>query len=229
MVDPFYQRWRRAVYSRTDQVNQSVPEQYGDLYKYYSKQIHQSGKAGYFGFYRQHIETKKHEKVLDLKDFKQISRPHEAFLDKIKLSDDHDRLCFNVDINNDERLRLGVLDINKQKPIDWIDNWCQAEFDKSGEYLYYVEADKLNRPCKIIKRRVGDPNSDKVLHTDDDPTHYLDIGISKDKRYFIFTCGHGSVYVIDRENNTDHVYTLAESEPGTRIFADHIRVNLHFF
>lgn len=223
MVDPFYQNWRRAVLSRTDSVKQSVPEQYGD-YLYYSKQISNPGEASYFGFFRQNIKTQAREKVLDMKDFKEIKNPSEVFLDKIKISDNHNKLCFNVDLNNNEKLSLGILNIKTGKPIDWIENWCQAEFDKDGTHVYYVQADELNRPFQIAKRKIGYPTKDVVLYTDDDPTHYLDIGISKDRQYLVFTCGHGSVRVINRDSITDEIITIAESTPGTRVFADHIRV-----
>lgn len=32
---------------------------------------------------------------------------------------------------------------------------------------------------------------DKVIVEDKENTHYLEIGVSKDKKYFIYTDGHG--------------------------------------
>ena len=34
-------------------------------------------------------------------------------------------------------------------------------------------------------------SQDKLIHQDDDKTHYLEIGVSKDKKFFIYTNGHG--------------------------------------
>ena len=82
------------------------------------------------------------------------------------------------------RLSLGVFDITSAKVLDWIENCSQAEFDHSGKYIYYVEADELNRPYQIRKRIIGsrfNQKFDTILHTDNDQTHYIDIGVSKDK------------------------------------------------
>lgn len=59
-----------------------------------------------------------------------------------------------------------------------------------GNYVYYTVANELNRPFKILKRKIGDENPpiyDKEIHVDSDSTHYLDIGVSKDKvrKYFL--------------------------------------------
>ena len=77
----------------------------------------------------------------------------------------------------------------------------------------------MNRPYQIIKRKIGDPSTDQVLYTDSDPTHYIDIGVSKDKKYLIFTCGHGSVRYIDRADTTssDTVHTLLDAGQANQV------------
>jgi hypothetical protein len=49
--------------------------------------------------------------VLDLADVPQISDPSLVYIDKIKLSDDHSKVAFNIDLTNSEKLSLGVMDI----------------------------------------------------------------------------------------------------------------------
>eukprot|EP00343_Euplotes_focardii_P002706 CAMPEP_0205806500 /NCGR_PEP_ID=MMETSP0205-20121125/10083_1 /ASSEMBLY_ACC=CAM_ASM_000278 /TAXON_ID=36767 /ORGANISM="Euplotes focardii, Strain TN1" /LENGTH=51 /DNA_ID=CAMNT_0053079499 /DNA_START=428 /DNA_END=583 /DNA_ORIENTATION=- len=50
------------------------------------------------------------------------------------MSDDHKQLAFTVDLENNEKLSTGILDIETGEVIDWIDNACQAEFDSDGIY-----------------------------------------------------------------------------------------------
>ena len=165
----------------------------------------------YHVFYREHAQTGKKELVLDLAKVKQVRDPSTTIIDKVKMSDDHSRVAFNVDLHNNEKLSMGVMDIQTGQVLDWVDNCCQVEFDSTGEYIYYCVADKLNRPHKIFKRKIGDSQpqlKDTVIHEDEDPTHYIDIGVSKDKKYFIHTCGQGSVTVIDRSSPSGQQFKL---------------------
>ena len=163
--------WKRDISKRSDPGKESYPELYGE-YFYTQHAVNQDGKV-YYVFIRTHAKTNKEEVVLDLRKVPQIIDPADVILDKIKISDDHNRIAFNVDIHNNERLSLGVIDVKSGEVIDWIDNCSQAEFDKTGEYIYYVEADELNRPFQIRKRKVGsqsEQDNDPILLTDDDKT-----------------------------------------------------------
>ena len=57
-------------------------------------------------------------------------------------------------------------------------------------------------------------------------THYVEIGISKDKKFFIHTDGNGSATVIDRTKTprNDDQIMLVEGGESKRVFVDHIRV-----
>lgn len=168
-----------------------MPEQYGDYY-YFSEPKRYKGSDPYNVFFRQHVEKGTREKVLDLKDIPKITDPSAVIIDKIKISDDHSKIAFTIDLENNEKLSTGIFDIEKSKLINWIDNACQAEFNAQGDFVYYCVADTLNRPYKIMKRNLNSRIlKDKVIVEDHDQTHYLEIGVSKDKEYFIYTDGQG--------------------------------------
>ena len=132
MVSSHFQQWKRDIFSRTEAANESLPEKFGD-YFYYSQSIRARDGESFYGFFRKHVDGGAAEKVLDLRDVRHIRNPTTTFIDKIKISDDHTRVAFNVDINNNEKLSLGIMDIKTSKVLDWIPNANQAEFDSSGD------------------------------------------------------------------------------------------------
>ncbi|CAI2386107.1 unnamed protein product [Moneuplotes crassus] len=224
LLHPQFSAWKRDIFKRTESAVNSIPEQYGD-YFYFSESQRYQGSEPYTVFYRLHVKTGEREKVLDLKDIPNITDPSSVIFDKIKISDDHTKLAFTVDLENNERFSTGIIDIFSSNLINWVDNACQAEFDSTGDFLYYCIADSLNRPYKIMKRNLKSKFlKDKVIVEDHDDTHYLEIGLSKDKKYFIYTDGQGSSTVISRqESSEDALISLAEGATGNRLFVDHIR------
>ena len=56
------------------------------------------------------------------------------------------------------------------------------------EIVYFVEMNEHNRPYKIKSKSVGS-GKERTIFMDDDPTHYIDIAVSKDKKYLIINSG----------------------------------------
>ena len=131
LVNTHFMEWKKDIFRRTESGLTPLPEQYGD-YFYFSEDRRYQGSDPYTVFFRQHVTTGKREKVLDLKDIPKIPDPSAVMFDKIKMSDDHTKLAFTVDMENNEKLSTGIIDIQSGKVVDWIENACQAEFDSSG-------------------------------------------------------------------------------------------------
>jgi protease II len=104
---------------------------------------------------------------------------------KLKMSDDHSRSVFILDIGNTERLTAGVKDMtsNKVLPIR-LKNVSQVEFGSNNNILFYTETDHSNRPCKVKMLNL-ETNFETSIYRDDDPTHYIDLGVTKDKKFLI--------------------------------------------
>lgn len=127
--------------------------------------------------------------------------PKKAFrntvVDKIKMSDDHQLIAFTVDIGNTERCTGGIKNMKTQKVIPNIklDGISQMEFfgrDHEGrDILYYVELDDSNRPYRVMRKVLGGPAdaNDTIIFVDDDPTHYIDIAVSKDQKCLFINSG----------------------------------------
>ena len=144
-------KWRRDISKYTN--NATNPELYGD-YFYTQKAVYQEGKI-YYIFYRTNHKTNEEEVILDLRKISQITDPTNIKLENIKISDDHSKVAFLVNISSSEVQSLGIVDIKSGKILDWINNWAQAQFDKTSEYIYYVEITKENESEKLMKKKIG--------------------------------------------------------------------------
>ena len=50
--------------------------------------------------------------------------------------------------------------------------------------LFYTETDHTNRPCKV-KMLDLQTNKSTSVFADDEPTHYIDLGVTKDKKFVV--------------------------------------------
>jgi protease II len=66
---------------------------------------------------------------------------------------------------------------------------------------------------------------DQVIKEDPMQTHYFDLGVSKDKKYFVLSNGQGTVEVSDRQKG--EWKTLTKGREGVRVFVDHVRVSIN--
>ena len=60
-----------------------------------------------------------------------------------------------------------------------LENISCMEFGADGDTLYYVMTDQHNRPYKVNQLSIESGEIQTIL-MDDDPTHYIDISLSKD-------------------------------------------------
>lgn len=76
------------------------------------------------------------------------------------------------------------------------------EFGRGDDTIYYVETDAMNRPYAIKKMTISTEHTTSIF-IDPDPTHYVDIGITKDGRFLIInsnTKEDSEVWVLDRDD-----------------------------
>ena len=179
------------------------------------------------------------EIVLDLADVPFIRRPdlRGSAVDKIKMSDDHSLLAFTVDVGNTEVLMGGIKHITDQKYLDVsLPRVGQIEFGggENPKIAYYTESDpEYNRPCKV-KRLCLETMQSTSIFVDDDPTHYVDIGVTKDKKYLIISSNtkeDSEIWVLPREGSEEtalgeDAFTptkIVQREKDVRVHIDHLR------
>lgn len=170
------------------------------------------------------------EEVLDLAEVPFIrEKRRSTLISKLRVSDDHSKVVFTVDIGNTERQTAGIRDMAKRcySPLP-IQNVCQCEFGASSNVLFYTETDHANRPCSV-KMVDLETNKTTTIFTDDDPTHYIDLGISKDKQFLIIasnTKEDSEIWVLPRKLDPDIVPTptkLISRLPEVKAHIDHIK------
>jgi len=98
------------------------------------------------------------------------------------------------------------------------------EFGAGRDTLFFVETDALNRPYKVKKLSLSSMETSTVF-VDSDPTHYVDIGITKDGSYLVInssTKEDSEVWVMDR-TGAAAPSKLLPRRPGVRAHIDHLR------
>ena len=122
------------------------------------------------------------------------------------MSDDHSLVAFTVDIGNTEFLTGGVRDMkeNRVLPQIMLPNVGQVEFGggENPTCLYFTEADEYNRPCKL-KRLNLQTLEQTTIFMDEDPTHYIDIGVTKDQKFLVISSNtkeDSEIWVMPRES-----------------------------
>jgi protease II len=93
--------------------------------------------------------------------------------------------------------------------------------------VYYTECDSSNRPYNV-KRMDLKTGEVTCLFVDDDPTHYIDIGVTKDKKFIIInsnTKEDTEVWVTERTGNQKDVVPrkLINRVAGVTNHIDHLR------
>jgi len=128
------------------------------------------------------------EVVLDIQDdlvksgFVHQREAQMTVIDKLKMNSDHSKIGFTVDIGNQEIITGGIKCMKTNKILSHIrlENISSMEFGADGDTLYYVETDEHNRPYKVKQLSLETGNAQSI-YIDDDPTHYIDIALSKDQ------------------------------------------------
>ena len=150
------------------------------------------------------------------------------------MNEDHSLVAFTVDIGNDERCTGGLKNMKTNEIIkDWqIEGISQMEFfgkQDGEEIVYFVEMNEHNRPYKVRSKSI-DSGKERTIFMDDDPTHYIDIAVSKDKKFLIINSGtkeDSEIWVIkDAEGGEEDHFApklLIPRKKDVRVHIEHLR------
>jgi protease II len=144
------------------------------------------------------------------------------------MNNDHSLVAFTVDIGNTERCTGGLKDMKSGKILPgWkVENISQMEVfgkDLQGQdMVYYVEMNEHNRPYKVRRRSAAPSSEYQTVFIDDDPTHYIDIHVSKDHKFLFINSGtkeDSEVWVI----KDDEPLLLIPRVKDVRVHIEHLR------
>ena len=144
------------------------------------------------------------------------------------MNDDHSMIAFVLDIGDMERLTGGIKDMQTNQVLRGVklENISQMEFARGRDVIFVVETDEMNRPFKVKKLNIH-TQQESTVFVDHDPTHYIDISVTKDRKYLVInsnTKEDSEVWVLDREENVPPVpIKIIPRRADVRAHIDHLR------
>ena len=171
------------IISRVDQSDITVPVKLDD-YLYYSREV--EGKQ--YSVYCRKLKdiTAEEEILLDLNE---LSKGHKYIeLGSYKVSPDNRFLAYTLDTSGNEHytLYINYLQYNKIMPVT-IEEVDDIEWSNDSRNIYYSTINEENeRTDKVFRHVIGTKiEEDKLLYREDDPSFYVWVNKTKDKKYLL--------------------------------------------
>ncbi len=138
-----------------------------------------------------HPETATDELVLDQNA---EAESHEFFdVGAFEISPDHRLAAWSADTSGDEHYTLRIRDIAHGRDLDdrlYDTTWAGVAWSNDGSHLFYVEADEQERPYRVMRHRLGTPQSDDVeVFADHDERFFVDVGATRSTEWIVIHSG----------------------------------------
>ncbi len=119
---------------------------------------------------------------------------HEFFdIGAFEVSPDHRLVAWSADNSGDEHYRLRIRDIAHQHDLgDELSDttWAGVAWSSDGTHLFYVEADEQERPYRVMRHRLGTPQSDDTeVFVDHDERFFVGIGSTRSREWIVIHSG----------------------------------------
>ena len=213
---------------RLKETDSSVPERRGE-YFYYSRT--EAGKQ-YPIFCRKQGSLESPEEILldqnDLAEGKSF-----CSVGALTVSPDGAKLAYSVDIDGREAYTLYIKDLHTGALYpEFIVNTYSSVYYHTGvewandsQTLYYLTMDEAERPCNLMRHRIGaDPSDDRLVFHDPDDAYFLFIHKSRDQKY-IFTNHHSTrateMRFVDADEPEGELKMLSPRRDGVEYLAAH--------
>jgi len=154
---------------------------------------------------------------------------HEFFdVGAFELSPDHRFVAWSADVHGDEHYTLRVRDI--ETGLDIVDElhdttWAGVAWSADGQYLFYVVADAHERPYRVMRHRLGTPQSDDVeVFVDHDERFYVGIGTTRNERAIVIESGSklsSEGWLLDAADPTADPVCVRPRTAGVEYHVDH--------
>ena len=106
------------------------------------------------------------------------------------VSDDQTKIAVLIDLRNTEMPTCFIKDLKTNQILrDQIENCYVPVFSKCNRYIYFIQKDKNFRPCRLMRHKIGDVywEETKEVYFASDERVYLNVHISKDKKWYILS------------------------------------------
>jgi oligopeptidase B len=147
----------------------------------------------------------------------------------LKVSPDHNYLAYSIDTAGSERYTLHIKHLRndtllneKIKNIGYSVQWAN-----DNETVFYTVLDNTERPFKLYSHRLGTLQSDdKLIYKEKDPSFFVYIEKSKNKRFlFIETGSHitSEVYYLRSDNPDGNFKLFQERESNIEYYVESLK------
>ena len=119
---------------------------------------------------------------------------HEFFdVGAFEVSPDHRLVAWSADLSGDEHYTLRIRDIAHQHDLDdelHDTTWAGVAWSSDGTHLFYVQADEQERPYRVMRHRLGTPQStDTEVFVDPDERFFVGIGATRSREWIVIHSG----------------------------------------
>lgn len=119
---------------------------------------------------------------------------HEFFdLGAFEISPDHRLVAWSMDTRGDEHYTLRIRDIAHQHDLDdelTDTTWAGVAWSRDGTHLFYVEADEQERPYRVMRHRLGTPQTDDVeVYADHDERFFVGVEATRSAEWIVIHSG----------------------------------------
>jgi oligopeptidase B len=119
---------------------------------------------------------------------------HDFFdLGAFEVSPDHRLVAWSADTRGNEHYTLRVREIADRRDLDdelHDTTWAGVAWSRDCSHLFYVVADEQERPFKVMRHRLGTPQSDDVeVWADDDERFYVGVGTTRSGEWIVIHSG----------------------------------------
>jgi len=101
----------------------------------------------------------------------------------------HRYLAWSLDTDGSERYELRIRDLTTGVDLDdrlADTSYAGVAFSADASHLFYVLNDEAMRPYRVMRHRIGTPQSeDAAIFTDDDERFYVGIGATRSNRFVV--------------------------------------------
>eukprot|EP01134_Creolimax_fragrantissima_P000088 CFRG0088T1 len=148
-------------------------------------------------------------------------------IDSIKMSHDHSMLAFTMDTTGDESFSAVIVDLNDGgcRVVETINEVVSVEWSADGKHIFYTAPDHHGRPHQIRCHMLGsNASDDRVLFSEQDESVFLDVSMTKDKRFLTLNANSklmSEVHVLDTTCPAGQPVLVRRRERGVEYFVEH--------
>jgi oligopeptidase B len=119
-----------------------------------------------------------------------LAKSHAYFrIGSVVHSPDHALIAYAVDTNGSELYRVNVIEAASGVLVDShiVDCNGSLEWTADSRSLLYIWLDNEHRPRRVLMHVVGTESTDKLIHEQDDPSYFLGLDTTQDRRFILLS------------------------------------------